>query len=133
MAVTTPEACALPVECPEVGFLPFGQAFHVSFVFGVFEPVLKGGFAAMTEGGIADVVREAGGLYDFTDVFRTDGVRQFAAFFQKEAGHDAQRTACAGDFERVHLPVMDVVVAGEGWTCVFRARVRNELEKRIRS
>ena len=62
----------------------------------------------MPERGIADVVGEAGGLYDFSDIFRADGFRQFAAFFQKEADHDA------GDFERVHLPVMDVVVGREG-------------------
>lgn len=68
----------------------------------------------MPERGIADVVGEAGGLYDFSDIFRADGFRQFATLFQKEADHDAERAACAGDFERVHLPVMDVVVGREG-------------------
>ena len=109
------EALCVAVEGFEVGFLAFGQFGEVAVVVdGVAEPVLQGGFATMPEGGVADVVREAGGLDDLADVFGGDGVGEFLPFLEEVADHDAQRAADAGDFQRVHEPVVDVVVGGEG-------------------
>ncbi|RMS43381.1 hypothetical protein ALP71_05772 [Pseudomonas coronafaciens pv. garcae] len=104
------ETLRVAFEIEEVVALGFAHRVEPASSGGLIEPVANGIFARVAERGIADIVGQAGRLYDHAQVARVAPVGQGGA--QGFADAHAQRPADATDFQRVGQTSVDMIVAG---------------------